>query len=223
MARLTRAEIFDSTENAFDLCNSLLDDHKLSTNPEYFEICLFNLAQKLQSNPILFAVALSAAAQYMILAASKVYASCEKNHICCGQIHRWEDWKAVFKQARSVEHIKARNDALSAAISMDMAEQLFNSLKESEEKPLTSRQTSDESVQAEDVQARMESKRQKQAGKRAADNKIQATLPKGTISQLKPSNRFAFGKYLPTTPIPRFLSAIYPTYLPTTPRLPHER
>ena len=25
------------------------------------------------------------------------------------------------------------------------------------------------------------------------------------------------GKYLPNTPIPRFLSAIYPTYLPTTP------
>ena len=36
------------------------------------------------------------------------------------------------------------------------------------------------------------------------------------------------GKYLPTTPIPRFLSAIYPIYLgvviylPATPRLPHE-
>lgn len=105
---------------------------------------MFNLAQKLQSNPILFAVALSAAAQYMILATSKVNASCEKNHVCCGQIHRWEDWKAVFKQAGSVENIKARNDALSAAIAMDMAEQFFNSLKDSEEKPLTSRQTSDE-------------------------------------------------------------------------------
>ena len=33
-------------------------------------------------------------------------------------------------------------------------------------------------------------------------------------TQLVPYN---LGKYLPTTPIPRFLSAIYPTYLPTTP------
>lgn len=80
---------------------------------------------------------------------------------------------------------------LSAAIAMDTAERFFNSLKESEEKPLTSRQTSDEWVQAEDIQARMESKRQKKAGKRAADNKIQATPPKGTISQLKSSNCFA--------------------------------
>ncbi len=66
------------------LRNGFDDTPEDAVESKYFEIFMFNLAQKLQSNPILFAVALSAAAQYMILATSKVYASCEKNHICCG-------------------------------------------------------------------------------------------------------------------------------------------
>lgn len=159
-----------------------------------FDILLLELAQKLRRSPILFAVALSAAAQYMIPAASNVYAHCEKSRTCFGQTYRWEDWKAVFKQAGSVENVKARNDALSAAVAMDTAERLFKSCNESEGKQLTIRQTSDESGQTKDVQARMESKRQQQAGKGAADEKTKATVmqpPKETISHLKSSNRFA--------------------------------
>lgn len=69
--------------------------------------------------------------------------------------------------------------------------------KELEEKQLTIRQTSDESGQTKDVQARMESKRQKQAEKGAAHKKIQATSLQGTTSQLKSSNRFDLLSSLP--------------------------
>lgn len=76
-------------------------------------------------------------------------------------------------------------------------ERLFNSCKELEEKQLTMRQISDESGQTKDVQARMESKRQKQAEKGAAHKKIQATSLQGTTSQLKSSNRFDLLSSLP--------------------------
>lgn len=61
MARLTKANICDFTENAVHLCNTLLDNQKLGENLEMFEIILLELAQKLRRNPILFDVALSAA------------------------------------------------------------------------------------------------------------------------------------------------------------------
>lgn len=194
MARLTKANICNFTQNAVHLCNTLLDNQKLGENPEMFEIILLELAQKLRRNPILFDVALSAASQHMILAASNIYTTCKKSHTYFGHIYRWDDWKAVFKQAGSVENAKARNDALSAAVAMDTAERLFNSCKELEEKQLTIWQTSDESGQTKDVQARMESKRQKQAEKGAAHK---TTSLQGTTSQLKSSNRYDLLSSLP--------------------------
>lgn len=56
----------------------------------------------------------------MVHAAFNVLAFCKEHSGCQGQKYRWEEWKAV-------ENIKARNDALSAVVAMDTAEQLYNS------------------------------------------------------------------------------------------------
>ena len=109
-ARLTKADLCDWTHNAIFLFDDLLDKHKL------------------RENPVLFSVTLSAAAQHMVHAAFNVLSFC-KYHGCQGQKYRWEEWKAVFKEAGTVENIRTRNDALSAVVAMDSAEQLYKSLQ----------------------------------------------------------------------------------------------
>lgn len=108
-ARLTKGDVCDWTRNAIFLFDDLLD--KL----------------KLRDNPILFFHPLSAVAQYMVHAAFNALAFCKKHSGCQGQIYRWEKWKAVFKEAGTVENIKARNEALSTVVAMNTAEQLYSS------------------------------------------------------------------------------------------------
>lgn len=108
-ACLTKVDVCGWTHNAIFLFDDLLD--KL----------------KLRENPILFLVALSAAAQYMSHAAFNVLAFWKKYSECHGQKYRLEEWKAVFKEAGTVENIKARNEVLSAVVAMDTAEQFYNS------------------------------------------------------------------------------------------------
>ncbi|MCJ1348978.1 hypothetical protein MMC31_007211, partial [Peltigera leucophlebia] len=43
---------------------------------------------------------------------------------CQGRKCRWEEWKAVLKEAEAIENIEPRNGALSAAVAMDTAERL---------------------------------------------------------------------------------------------------
>ena len=110
-ARLTKADVCDWTHNATFLFDDLLD------KPE------------LRENPILFSVTLSAAAQYMAHAAFNVLSLCMKYCGCQGQKYRWKEWIIVFKEAGTVENIRTRNDALSAVVAMDSAEQLYKSLQ----------------------------------------------------------------------------------------------
>lgn len=89
---------------------------------------LSNIAQKIRKSPDLFAVTLSAAAQYMIYAAFNLYTFCKTNLMIGTELeYRWEDWKAVFKEAETIQNIEARNDALDAVVAMNMAEELYNS------------------------------------------------------------------------------------------------
>ena len=87
------------------MCNSLLDDHKLGENPTRFDVLLSHIAQTLRKDPTLFTVALSAASQHMIHAALNLYTFCERSRTCFGLTYRWEDWKAVFKEAETATEI----------------------------------------------------------------------------------------------------------------------
>lgn len=71
-------------------------------------------------------VALSATAQQILIhAALKLYTFCKKHRTYTGRQYRWQDWKAVFKEAKTIENIKARKDALAAVVAIDTAEQLL--------------------------------------------------------------------------------------------------
>lgn len=74
--RLTQAGICDESRNAADLCNSLLENHKLDENSTDFDFELSSIAQKLRTHPTMFTTALSAAARYMIHAALSLYTFC---------------------------------------------------------------------------------------------------------------------------------------------------
>lgn len=125
-ARLTKADICDESKNAANLCNSLLENHKLDENSTNFDFALSDIAQTLRKHPPMFATAISAAAQYMIHAALNLYTFCEgcrtpDSYLVC----HWDDWKTVFKEASTIENIQARNDAHSAVVAMDSAERLY--------------------------------------------------------------------------------------------------
>lgn len=122
---MTEANLCDGTVNAIDLCNTLLEDHKLGENPERFDVVVSKMAQKLRNNPTLFTVALSAAARYMIYAASNLYDAYKTRRTYAGLGYRWEDWKTVFKEAETGENGKARNDALAAVVAIDTAERTY--------------------------------------------------------------------------------------------------
>lgn len=111
-ARLTKANICDWAPNASLLCDELLDDAEL------------------RENPFWFAIALSAAAQFMIHAGLNVYIFSKTQRTYCGKNFRWGEWKTVFRGAEAVENVQARNDALCAAKAMDTAERIYNSLQE---------------------------------------------------------------------------------------------
>ena len=80
-ARLTKANLCDWTHKATFLLDDLLDNLEL------------------RENAILFSVALSAAAQYILHAAFNVLTFCKKHRGYQGQKFRWEEWKAIFKEA----------------------------------------------------------------------------------------------------------------------------
>lgn len=140
-ARLSEANVCNWAYNATYLCNSLLEDQKLSKNPTLFDLELSGMAQKLRKNPTLFAIALSAAAQHMIYAALNLYTFCKKHPTNQAATHidpkyRWEDWKAVFKEVETIENMEAKNYALAAVVAMDMAEELYNSRQTSDEREI---------------------------------------------------------------------------------------
>lgn len=116
------------------MCNSLLEDHKFGENPENFNVVLSRIAQTIRKDPILFALALSAASQHMIYAALDLYTFCERSRTCFGRTYRWDDWKAVFQEAETIENAPARKDALSAVLSMNTAERIHNSRQTSGER-----------------------------------------------------------------------------------------
>lgn len=120
-ARLTKANICDWAPNASVLCDELLDDAEL------------------RENPFCFAIALSAAAQFMIRAGSNVYTFSKTQRTYCGKKFRWGEWKTVFKGAEAVENVQARNDALCAAKAMDTAERIYNSLQEQANRKIATR------------------------------------------------------------------------------------
>ena len=120
-ARLTKANICDWSLNASVLCDELLE------NPE------------LRENPIWFAIALSAAAQFMIHAALNVYTFSKTQRTYCGKTFRWGEWEAVFKGSEAVDNVQARNDALCAAKAMDTAERIYNSLQAQANRKMTAR------------------------------------------------------------------------------------
>ena len=138
-ARLTKANICDWTHKAATLCNSLLEDHKLGENPEKFNVVLSRITQTIRKDPTLFALALSAASQHMIHAALDLYTFCERSRTCFGRTYRWEDWKAVFQEAETIENAQARKDALSAVVSMNTAERIHNSRQTSGERQMVTR------------------------------------------------------------------------------------
>lgn len=72
-ARLTKANVCNWSHNATFLCDELLE------NPE------------IRENPILFAVALSAAAQPMLHTALNVYNFCKRHRTSRGHAYRWEE------------------------------------------------------------------------------------------------------------------------------------
>lgn len=138
-ARLSKANVQDWAYESTHLLNSLLEEEILRNSPIKFEVELADTAQQIRNNPAFFAVALSAAAQHMIYAALNLYTFCKKRRLQCGRTceigleFRWEDWKVVFKEAKTTQNIEARNDALAAVIAMDMAEEFYNSRQTSEE------------------------------------------------------------------------------------------
>lgn len=58
----------------------------------------------------------------MIHAASDVYTFYELVRTNWGLKCRWPEWKAMFKEAKTVENVEARNYALTAAEAMETAE-----------------------------------------------------------------------------------------------------
>ena len=106
-AHLTAAEVCDWSHGATLLCDDLLDNSDL------------------RKEPILFALALSAAAQHMIHAALNVYTFCELARTSWKLTYRWDEWKTMFKAAEIVGSVEAKNDALSAAVAMDTADRLY--------------------------------------------------------------------------------------------------
>lgn len=76
----------------------------------------------LREELIFFALALSAVAQHMTHAASDVYTFYELARTNWGLKCRWPEWKAMFKEAKTVENVEARNYDLTAAEAMETAE-----------------------------------------------------------------------------------------------------
>lgn len=141
-ARLSKANVQDWAYESTHLLNSLLEDRILRENPIEFDVESANTAQQIRNDPALFAVALSAAAQHMIYAALNLYTFCKTRRTQAGRTcmigleFRWEHWKVVFKEAKTIQNIEAGNDALAAVIAMDMAEELYNSRQTSEEEEI---------------------------------------------------------------------------------------
>lgn len=94
---------------------------------------------ELRENSILFTLALSAAAQHLIHAAFNHYTYCEKARTSWGLSYQWEEWKAAFKEAEIFKNVRARNDAGSAVVAMDMAWRLYSSPQMKGERQISTR------------------------------------------------------------------------------------
>lgn len=94
---------------------------------------------ELREKPILFALALSTAAQHLIPTALDLYTCCEKARTSWSLSYQCKERKAAFKEAKTVKNVRARNDAGSAAIAMDTAEGLYLSLQMKGEREMSTR------------------------------------------------------------------------------------
>lgn len=81
----------------------------------------------------------------MINAALNFYTYCEKSRTSWSRTYRWEEWKAVFKETGNVENVEARNEALSAAATMDTAERIYKPLQMKGERQMATRGMSEQS------------------------------------------------------------------------------
>lgn len=134
------ASVRDWSHGATLLCDDLLDNLDL------------------RWNPTLFALALSAAAQHMIHAASNVYTLCKRARTRWNLTYPWEEWKAMFQEAETVENVALRNDALSAAIAMVTAERLHDHLPMERERRINTLAMLEQSNRVEILMAKRNSK-----------------------------------------------------------------
>lgn len=145
-ARLTKANICDWAPNASLLCDELLDEPELRVNPSWF------------------AIALSAAAQFMIHAGLNVYIFFKTQRSYCGNTFRWGEWKTVFRGAEAVENDQARNDALCAAKAMDSVERIYNSLQAQANRKIATRGMLNQSERVGDGGLQPEQKNRRKRG-----------------------------------------------------------
>ena len=145
-ARLTKANICNWAPNALVLCDELLEDSGL------------------RENPFRFAIALSAAAQFMIHAGLNIYIFSKPQCTYGGKASRWGEWKTVFKGAEAVENVQARNDARCAAKAMDTAERIYNSLKAQAKRKIATRRMLKRSKRIGDCGRRPEQKNRRKRG-----------------------------------------------------------
>lgn len=90
----------------------------------------------------MFKITLFTSSQYLIYAASNLYAFCKSTHTDINLEYRWEDWKNMLKESKNIENISAKNNALAvvitmniaAVITMNMVEQYYISCQISEDK-----------------------------------------------------------------------------------------
>lgn len=79
----------------------------------------------------MFTITLFTSSQYLIYAAFNLYAFCKSTHIDISLEYRWEN---MLKESKNIENIGAKNNALAAVITMNMAEQYYISCQISEDK-----------------------------------------------------------------------------------------
>lgn len=163
-AHLTKAEVCDWSHGATLLCDVLLD------NPN------------LREEPILFAVALSAAAQHMIHAASNVYTFCELARTSWNLTYRWDEWKAMFKAAETVESMEAKSDVLAAVVEMDKAERLYKHRLIWRERGMTTRAMSQQSKQSRDIDGQPQQNNETTSGRKRG---IDEAFPEFNESEMK--------------------------------------
>ena len=145
-ARLTKANICDWAPNASVLSDELLDDSGL------------------RENPFWFAIALSAAAQFMIHAGLNIYIFCKPRRAYGGKVFHWGEWKTVFKGAEAVENVQARNNARCAAKAMDTAERIYNSLQAQAKRKIAARRMLKQSKRIGDCGWQPEQKNRRKRG-----------------------------------------------------------